>query len=342
MMSGMSDREIIFYLILVSTNCVIAYHWAIYGFFELALDRKPKKMFWGAVFIGMATFFVGGYLQKNGLLTLNVLAEKNIKLACAYLFGPPIALMILIRLIMSIGGVPEYNRARSATQYWTIKNLKFGQILTTEGESLRNFPRAIKALEYFDKAIAAQKRGASTNSASGVISIAEHESDYHGFYDTRCPACGFNLKVPDSALGVEGPCTMCGSLVTAKTIKGKIYISAFGKSVKRTVLYPRHKRNIATALSEKALLLRMMNRLDEAEKSNDEALEYVEDALSDEPGTTQTIILKSLIIFRSAELAHVKGDKAKAKSLYEQCLAIDESIGNTSESHLIKELLSSL
>jgi hypothetical protein len=69
---------------------------------------------------------------------------------------------------------------------------------------------------------------------------------------------------------------------------------------------------------------------------------FVESALSERPGDKELLVLKSLITFRAAEIAHVKGNKAKAGTLYRQCLAIDESIGNTGDEDLINGLLANL
>ncbi|MCX6720663.1 MAG: tetratricopeptide repeat protein [Candidatus Staskawiczbacteria bacterium] len=339
----MNNNELIFYLVLVSTNCVIAYHWAVYGFFELAIQRPPKVLPFFAVLVGIGTVMVGGYMQRAGSLKLEVITEKNMAMALVYLLGPPLLVMILVRLLHIKSGVANYNRARAATQFWAgTGKLKFGQILQEEGEVLRNFPRAIKALEYFDKAIESQKKGTVENVAKSVISTDDQENYYDGYYNSRCPACGFSIKIPGSTEGVEGQCTMCGSMVTAKRIGRNIYVSAFGKLSKRTVLSAQNKKNIATALGEKALLLRMMNRFDEAEQCAAESLKFVDDALSDAPDDVGLCVLKSLTIFRAAEIAHVKGDKIKARNLYQQCLAIDQSIDNTGDSNLVQGLLASL
>ena len=339
----MSNPELALYLVLVSTNCIIAYHWAVYGFFESTLDHnRPKTFMYGSVFVGMGAVFVAGYMQKAGTLKLEVITEANIYMACVYLFTPPVILMCLLRLFLGVYGTPEYNRARSATQFWTARNLKFGQILKEEGDNLKNFPRAIKALGYFDKAIAIQRKGSTRYSAKRVFNISNFECYYGGLYTGQCPACGFTLKFPASTDGVEGMCTMCGASVTAKLIGQQLHVSAFGKSAKRTGLSTQNKTNLAVALSEKALLLRMMNRLNEAESANDEALKFVDDALSDNPEDRVLLTQKSLIVFRAAEIAHVKDDKTKARNLYLECLNIDESIGNTKDNDMVTGLINSL
>lgn len=342
MISKMTNDEVVFCFILVTTNCVLTYHWAVYGFLESTLDKRTiKPMFWAGI-VNVATIIIAAYLQKWGYLTVNVLSPKNNTEAILYVLIPPLIFMVLVRLWFSKSGVPEYNRARTATQFWTTKNIQFGHVLKTEGENLKNFPRAMKALENFDKSIRLQKKGSVSSTASTTLSIADKEPDYNGFYNSQCPGCNFQLKVPDSKLGTNGVCNMCGSHITAKTIANTIYISAFGKFAKRTYVSKRNKVNIATALSEKALLLRMMNRFDEAESCTTEALEFVESVLCECPEEVGLLSLKSLIIFRAAEIAHVKREKTKAKSLYEQCLRIDKLINRSGEDELVKGLLNSL
>jgi tetratricopeptide (TPR) repeat protein len=344
---NINNYELVIYAVLILTNCVIAYHWAMYGFFEGTLDPQKSKPVIIAAFIGMGTFILAGYMQREGVAKLELLAKENTLMAAICLFGPALVLMALVRLFFSRGGIPEYNRARAAVQYWTRTNLEQGHILEEKGALLRQFPRAIKALEYFDRAITAQKKGTVMRSASTKFSIVDQEPDYQGLYGGRCPACGFELRLPDSTSGVTGQCTMCGAMVTAKRIGQTIYVSAFGKSTKRTVLSVQNKINIATAYGEKALLLRMMNRLDDAKESIDEAQRFVENALTE---ATECDIgqirgmrtLQSLIIFRAAEIAHVSGQKQKAWELYHQCLAIDESIGHTGDKELIEGLAAQL
>ena len=340
----MNNNEWIFYLFLVSTNCIIAYYWAMYGFLELGINRPVKIFPILAVIVGMATVFVGGYLQRAEILKLEFITQKNINMASIYLFGPPLALMALVRLFFSKSGIPEYNRARAATMHWmSTGNIKFGEILETEGDLLKNFPRAINALENFDKAIAAQKRGSLVRSLDVVVPIADKELDYYGLYHLGCPACGFEVGVPNSNVGVDGQCNHCGAFIAAKVIDENLYISVSGGCLnKRRKIPVQGKRNIALALSEKALLLRMMNNLDEAEKSINEALEFIERALSIEPKSEELLTLKSLILFRAGEIAHVKKQKEKAERFFWQCLAVDESIGNMSERDLVLDLINSL
>jgi tetratricopeptide (TPR) repeat protein len=339
---NINNYELAIYAILILTNCVIAYHWAICGLFEAPLDPKRKKPLIMALIIGMGTLIIAGYMQRYGIVKLELLTEKNIVLAAICLLGPALVLMVFVRLLSLRTGIPEYNRARAVTQFWTIRNFKPGRILYEEGGALREFPRAKRALEYFNIAIATQKKGTAVSSVRTEFPIDGKEPDYNGLYSGRCPVCGFELKFPDSTTGVTGHCVICRSMVAAKRIENVIYVSVFGELARRTVLSVRNKINIATALGEKALLLRMMNCFDAAKTAATEALQFVDSILAEKPEDREILTLQSLIIFRIAEIEHVSGDKATAERLYQQCLAIDESIGYTGDKDLINGLIGRL
>lgn len=98
-------------------------------------------------------------------------------------------------------------------------------------------------------------------------------------------------------------------------------------------------KNIARAHTERGFLFRMMNKYNSAEAEFYSALTFSEAALAIDEGDIEALKIKSLIVFRMGELAHIRKDDAKARKRYQEALAIDSRIGDDSEKSLVEGLL---
>ena len=117
-----------------------------------------------------------------------------------------------------------------------------------------------------------------------------------------------------------------------------VHITAFGPRLRGEV-GPRHKKNIATAYEEMALLLRMMNKFTEAKDALTRAEKYIEELLAKNPDDKECLAIKSLIIFRKGEIAQVLNERVDAEHYYQESLSLDFKIGDHKADQLIKRLI---
>lgn len=335
----MNIYEKILLSILILSNCVIAYNWVMYGVIESTLNQLAKRKIFIFVMLGIISFAVAGVLQRYGLVKIDLFTnQNNVSKSCLYLFSPALFLMGLLYLFNKNSGLLEFNRAVSAIRYWSLTNFDVGRVLIENGHLLQNFSRTHRALFYLGKSIEKQKKGESTCNHKTVVAINKLEIDSNGLYATSCPNCGFTIKVSDSKIDSTCRCHMCNVFVITKTFGGNMCMSTYGNSTLRRGLSVMNKKNLASAYSEKALLLRMMNSFEEATESADEALRYL-DKIPSSNVDRDIIMMRSVATFRKAEIAHVQGDRELALSLYNECLRLDESIGNREDLYMIHYLM---
>jgi len=336
-------KELVFYAILLICNLIIATEWAKYGILEIGIQRPLNKRALKATFIGVTTFLIGGYLQKYGYLKIELLKSPYLWQAAAILIGVPFVWMYFFRHVILPKGLHDYNRAHIKTNYWTILHYRPGVILEEKAKLLREFPMAQKAVKLFYKSIKAQERGTVMRSVDRVIDIDERIIDYYGNIRITCGGCPMPIDVSIYSQGAEGFCAYCGSMIAVRRMGDKLYVTTFITGKKPRVKTELNKRNIASAYSELALLYRMLGKFNEAEQSLDKADEVVKDLLNKNSENAESLGIKSLILFRRAELYHVMGGRhAQAKKLYQESLVIDQKLGHHQEDDLIKELMGKL
>ena len=107
-------------------------------------------------------------------------------------------------------------------------------------------------------------------------------------------------------------------------------------------IYYNNIENIALALSGKSILLRMMNRLDEAKKCAVEALGYMDEFLIHRHAGVKEMETVSLLNFQLAEIAHVQGLNSEAREYYSKCISIDSDFGRHEDVSFVKGLLQKL
>ena len=338
-MGSMTSSEIAVYAVLVFTSSVITWHWAKYGFWELGIQIPLNGKVIGASILGMATLLIAGYAEQKGYVSLSLLMkEENLFKAAAIMGGSPLFVFFMARYVILPKGLSEYNRAKTRTIYWQGKYYRPG-VKIEEGGELAEFSMAKKALNLFRKSIDLQMKGSRSNIITREIAIDQEQVAWDGSMRLPCPNCGFDAKAPVGRIKQgSGICTMCGCGLGFKVMVGQVYITAFGNKLGKRVS-PQNKYNVAVAYEETALLLRMMNRFDEAINALDKADETI-DSVSSDLGSGRCLSVKGMILFRRGEIAHALGDKVKAKDFYERSLAIDNEIGASQEIPLMERLIS--
>lgn len=336
-MESMSNYEIGVYLILVITNCIITWQWALKGFWQVGIEIPRNIKVFASIFVGMATLLIASYAEKKGYISLSLMKEENFAISVAVILGIPFSIFFFARYIILPKGLPEYNRARILSIYWTGKYYRPGIVLN-RGQELADFARAKKAVDFFKKSIELQMKGSRSGSITRTIPIDQDQVDYDGRMRLPCPNCGFQSRAPIaySAQG-SGICTMCGCGFGYKVIKDQIFLTAFGKIQRRTT--PQNLHNIAVAYEELAFLLRMMNKFDEAKEALKEADKMINQVPSDLGGDNRCQKTQSLILFRKGEIAHTLGDKEEAKRLYKKSLAVDMEIGDQTDRSFIEKMI---
>lgn len=338
-MENMTFLEVAVYAVLISTNCIITWQWAKHGFWEVGIQIPPNTKAIGAVVIGVITLFIAGFAEQKGYFSLSLIKEENMLKGLAIIIGSPMLLFLAARYVILPKGLPEYNRAKNRTFFWTTKNYRPGVKKGKEADLLAQFPIAQKALSFFQRSIDLQKKGSRSGKITKSFKIDEEQVGWNDAMQLPCPNCGFPVKTPINAGQGSGICTMCNSGLGFKVIDDNVYITAFGNKIRREVTSS-NKHNIAVAYEEMALLLRMMNKFDEAISALDKAEEMINEILGGAKKNKNYLTTKSLILFRKAEVAQTTGDKTEAKRLYLQSLDIDNRIGDYKERSLTERLLS--
>lgn len=89
-----------------------------------------------------------------------------------------------------------------------------------------------------------------------------------------------------------------------------------------------NRYNAGVGYEELALLYRMMNMFDKARAELAKSMEITEQLLQKDPENLQYLGLKSLVIFRLAEIDHVQGNIEEARTGYKESLAMDKKLKN--------------
>jgi tetratricopeptide (TPR) repeat protein len=166
--------------------------------------------------------------------------------------------------------------------------------------------------------------------------------DYRGNVSMPCGQCGQTIKIPIRVYdGVSGVCMLCGCMVSARRQGDTMHLHTM-LSKPHLLVTDRNRYNVGVAHEELALLYRMMNCFDEALLELQEALKIAEDLLENNPDHREYLALKSLAIFRQAEIYHCQGSRMKAKELYQVSLAIDRTLNNEEGIQTITALYSKL
>ena len=337
-MWGMTWGEILVYAVMLFTDYVIVWQIAKNGLLEIGLERPVNMKAMGAVLLGMTTILAAGFIERAGYFKLTLFREENLFEMALVFAGSPLILFLLARYVLLPDGLPEYNRARIRMVFWTGNNYQPGVKMAEEGESLANFYRAQRALKFFEKAIEAQSRGSSQGSITRTHKINDEQMVWDGRMNLNCPNCGFGTKASIRQEQGEGHCPMCGCSLVFKVMGGEVHVTVFGLGLRRKV-ESRHKKNIATACEEMALLLRMMNKFAEAKNALAKADNLIDELLAEKPEDKECLGIKSLIVFRKGEIAQTLKERAEAKRFYQESLALDSKIGNHKGDQLIERLI---
>lgn len=329
----MNTGEIVFYITIGIGNLIIATEWAKYGILELEIQRPINSRAIFGLLLGSTTFVIGGIMHRiSGFNPMNYYA-------IALVTGVPFLWLLVYRYMLLPPGLFDFNRARIRTNYWMLSSYRPGKILEEQGSNLREFTFAERAIRMFRKAIEAQSRGVTVRTVTKKVELDDEIIDYDRNANVNCPVCGISTKVPIYVHeGVSGGCNLCGSAISARRFGNTLYLEAILSKPTR-VVSDKNKYNVVVGYEELALLYRMMNMFDEAARALKDGMKVVDELLSKTPNYSEYLTLRSLILFRMAELNHVQGNLEQARKGYEESLAIDRELGNEEGIRTVEELL---
>jgi tetratricopeptide (TPR) repeat protein len=335
--------EYLIYGTIILTNIIIAWQIAKTGLFELGIHPTAGKVVFPAMFIGMGALFIAGYMQKNGVAPFAYLAKDKYVEASLVSLAPPLLTFLIARYVVLPRGLPEFNRARTRILYWQHNQTVYspGTIHKEGGDALAQHSRAKDALDLLDRSIVAQKRGSTQTSIERIFPINDEQVGYNGSQRVSCPNCGFEVGIPMRSEGGSGNCSMCGAHLAFKIIGTSIHLHALGVRAQRKMTL-QNKKNIATAYSEKGILLRMMNRFNDARTAYQKGHVAVSEALTEAPNNAEVLAIQSLLFFREGELEHAVGKQSRARASYTKSIEIDKHIGDERGVQVTTEMLGQL
>lgn len=330
----MSTGEIVFFILIGVGNLLIVTEWAKYGILEVGVQRPINSRAVVGFLLGSTTIIISGVIHM-----ISGFKPVVNEYAIALVIGVPIFWLLIYRYILLPPGLFDFNRARIRTNYWMLTSYRPGKILEEEGSNLRKSPLAKEAVQMFRKAIEAQSKGVAVRTVTKKVELDDKIIDYDRNANVNCPGCGINMKVPVYVEeGVSGVCTFCESTILARRFGNTLYLEAILKKPTR-IVSDKNKYNVAVCYEELALLYRMMNIFDEAERALKDGMEVLKELLSKNPDHSEYLRLRSLIVFRMAELNHAQGKLEQARQGYEESLAIDRKLGNEEGIRTTEKLL---
>jgi hypothetical protein len=299
----------VFLVLIGCSNILLATAWAKYGVLEVGI-RRPVPVSVVLGFLVHLSAWVVLWLAF-GRAGLKLDWEKAALITLAI----PTIWIFFYRYVCLPAGMYDFNRASARTNQWKMSHFRPGQILTEEGSGLAEFGFALGALKLFDRSIKAQRRGSHTR----LVRTIELTDDLMGWDNTirlQCMYCPIEHKLPIHALpeGVEYVCGMCGAHLTARRQGDAVVLTGFNLS--HRVVGANHRLNIAIAHREKAMLLRMMNRFDEADTELNHSQTMMDRLMADSPDSTDVLTTQSMVHFYRGEFAHACGRKAEARDEY--------------------------
>lgn len=167
----MTIMEIAFYIGIGIGNILIVTEVAKYGLLEIGIQRPINSRVILGLYIGTATFFIGGVMHK-----ISGFNPEN-KYAIALVIGVPIFLLLVYRYTLLPPGLYDFNRARIRTNYWMLTSYRPGKILEEQGSNLKEFAWAKGAIRMFRKAIEAQSKGNTTRIVIDDQEVPWYEDD---------------------------------------------------------------------------------------------------------------------------------------------------------------------
>jgi tetratricopeptide (TPR) repeat protein len=332
----MSSGDMIFWAGIFVTNIIIATVWAKYGLLEIGLMRPPSRGVTAAMVCAIAV--LGISIVAHLISGWSPQMERWAQVA---VIAIPLVWLFFYRYVVLPGGLYEYNRAKIGTEYWAMQFFQPGHLDAERAGMLAHSDRAQKAAALFDKAIEKQSRGTSVASFDRTLAFRDDDV-LADEIQTTCPACDGEVSIPwEVNRNVNGRCHHCGASLVARIDGHTMRLRAVTANPDRAVT-PLNKKSLVAIYAEKAWLLRMMGRTEEALKALAESERLNEDLLSADAGDRDRYVNKSLILFRRAEIRHAQGRLDEARAGYTASLEIDRRIGDRDGEAATEGILSAL
>ncbi len=319
----MNFWEIIFWVIIAISQLILTTEWAKHGFWEISIQKPINTRVIIGLWIGLGTFLIGGLANRYANFNPHINIGFFIPLGA-------LAWLLFYRYILMPAGQFHFNKARSRLNYWmTTGNYEPGKSLKEKEGSLKEFHLALGAVKLLKKAITAQEKGNRVWHITNTITLTDNMiSGWRNTYRIHCPACPVELDIPIvSYQNMSGICGTCGTTTTVRIEGDTLYLNTMLNKPIR-IVSDRHRLNTAIAHEELGFLYRMMGLFNEAKIELKTSMKMVEELLQKNPTDENYLALKSLVIFRLAEIAHTQGNLQEAKIGYEKSLAMDKTSRN--------------
>lgn len=333
----MSPGEIVFYIGFGIGDFLIATEWAKYGIMEIGVQKPLNKNAFTGAFIGVMTIFIGGLAHRFYGFNIS-------NLILGIITGVAILWLLVFRYVLMPKGLFQFNKAKIRTNFWSITgNYIPGEILTERANSLKEFGLAKGAVKMFRQSVELQLKGDTVWRLNKTMELDDNKlNEWDNTYRIRCPACPFEMRIPNvKGRNMSGTCGVCGSVSTVRIEGNTLHMSTILPKATR-IVSDKNRYNAAVGHEEMALLYRMMDMFDEAREALQKSMELTEQLLGNEPESQNYLKLKSLVIFRLAEIDHIQGSLEAAKTGYKKSLEIDQRFqdqeGIQTTTHLLEKI----
>lgn len=332
----MDVGTIAIYLIVGILNMILATEWAKNGLLEIGIQRPVNQRVMKAVFLGVMIVLVSSVAHR--LVGFDPILDERI---AVLVVGIPLLWIPFYRRFIMPPGLYDFNRAMTRTNHWALANYVPGERNSEEkAQNLRDFGAAQNAIKMFKRAIELQLQGGKVRFLDDIHELDDESyNEWTNSYDIPCPVCPTKLKLPPrKGENLSGICTWCGSTITVR-IEGntaRLHV-ILAEPIQRVT--DKNKYNAGIAYSEMAWLYRMMNMFDEAKEALKGGLDIAEGLLKEDPENLEYLGMKSMSIFRLAEVNHIQGDLEKAKAGYQESIAIDRKLQDEEGVQLVQKLL---
>ena len=257
------------------------------------------------------------------------------------LIAVPLAWLFFYRRVILPAGLFAFNRARISTEYWATQFYRPGRLDKAQAGALSQSRRAQRAVALFDEAAGEESKGATVATMDRTLSISDDDAR-RGAVHGACPVCDAPIDVPlRGNRNTAMACGQCQASLIAKIEGDTMHLRAVVANPTRRVT-TLNKRSLAVIYAEKAWLLRMMGRLNQALVTLDESEGINDELLRDDPENRDYRANKSLILFRRAEIRQIEGRLAEAREGYAASMQIDRELGDDDGAAVTEALLNEL
>jgi len=336
----MGIEEIAFYIGLSTAGFLVATEVALYGIGVLRgiyQLKKPNKKIIVGLFIILITIQIRNVAHQQAIFK-----ESPIIIS---IIGAMVILRILFyRYLMLPPGIHTLNKACWQISYWSKTGYFIpGEKLLKKAKLLEKSRLAKTMEKLLNHSINILIRGVKIKNIQTTIELdKELDEEKSRELATKCLNC---LSVDIQTVQTKNKkilgCRACGTITTVKIKATKIQIDMILGQAMYTITDECY-HNAAAGYIGLALLYRMMNKFDEAEKALKKSTRIMKQLLFNNAKNSEYLKSIKIISFYDAELNHICGNLDKAKIGYNKSLALAEQQNDIPKIRIINGLLNKI